>query len=106
MKENKKMKYIRWFADVRLSDVPTVGGKNASLGQMIGDLQQKGVRIPDGFAITAEGYWYHINDNNLLKPMQQLVAELHAVQDVAVLQKVGAEIRRLIASAPLPEDMA
>ncbi len=53
------MKYIRWFRDLLLTDVPLVGGKNASLGQMISQLHAQGIRIPDGFAVTAAAYWYY-----------------------------------------------
>ena len=50
-------KYIRWFAEIRNEDVASVGGKNASLGEMYQDLTKVGVRIPNGFAITADAYW-------------------------------------------------
>ena len=48
--------FIRWFADITIADVPLVGGKNASLGEMVRELSSKGVKVPDGFAITAEAY--------------------------------------------------
>ena len=50
-------KYIRWFAEIRNEDVASVGGKNASLGEMYQDLTKVGVKIPNGFAITADAYW-------------------------------------------------
>src|SRR4030042_1140384 len=50
-------KYIRWFEEIRIEDVPLVGGKNASLGEMYRELTNKGIKIPNGFAITAEAYW-------------------------------------------------
>ena len=54
------MKYIRWFDELSLNDIPLVGGKNASLGQMIGQLHAQRIRIPDGFAVTASAYWYYL----------------------------------------------
>ncbi|MBY0518154.1 MAG: hypothetical protein K2P81_14695 [Bacteriovoracaceae bacterium] len=59
-------KYILWFEDLSLKDVPRVGGKNASLGEMVRELRGKGVNVPNGFAITADAYRYFI------KAMKQL----------------------------------
>jgi pyruvate, water dikinase len=50
-------RFIRWFHEIGLADISLVGGKNASLGEMYRELTPKGIRIPNGFAITAEGYW-------------------------------------------------
>jgi pyruvate,water dikinase len=55
MKEENK--YILWFKDIRSEDVPLVGGKNASLGEMFSQLTSKGINIPDGFALTTKAYW-------------------------------------------------
>jgi hypothetical protein len=49
-------RFIRWFADISIGDIPLVGGKNASLGEMFHELSSQGVKVPDGFAVTAEGY--------------------------------------------------
>ena len=49
--------YIKWFSEIGIKDVPLVGGKTASLGEMFRELTPKGVKVPDGFAITADGYW-------------------------------------------------
>ena len=56
--------YIRWFEDIRIEDVPLVGGKNASLGEMYRELIPKGVKIPNGFTITAEGYCGGVRGNS------------------------------------------
>ncbi|MCP3891286.1 MAG: hypothetical protein GY702_20840, partial [Desulfobulbaceae bacterium] len=53
--------YIRWFKDIALEDVPLVGGKNASLGEMYRELTPQGVKIPNGFATTAGAYWHMVN---------------------------------------------
>ena len=54
------MKYIQWFEDVCMADIAKVGGKNASLGEMIRQLVSQGIRVPSGFAITADAYWYYL----------------------------------------------
>lgn len=99
------MKYIRFFDTLRLKDIPLVGGKNASLGQMIADLQPKGIKIPSGFAITAEGYWHYIRENGLIEPIKAVMAELKDYHDLPVLQRVGKEIRCLIVGGTMPDDM-
>ena len=52
--------YIRWFEDIGAGDVASVGGKNASLGEMVRNLGRHGIKVPPGFAITADGYWHFI----------------------------------------------
>lgn len=100
------MKYIRFFEDVRLEDVPSVGGKNASLGQMITDLASQGISVPGGFAITAEGYWHFLQVNKLVEPIKAALAGLIDYNDGAVLQKVGAHIRALITAGKMPDDLS
>lgn len=57
--------FIKWFADITIEDVPLVGGKNASLGEMVRELASKGVKVPDGFAITAEAFRHFIREAQL-----------------------------------------
>ena len=59
-----KVSYIRWFNEIGIDDVPLVGGKNASLGEMYQNLTAEGVRVPNGFAVTAEAYRYVLEHNN------------------------------------------
>ena len=59
------MDYIKFFEELTIKDVPTVGGKNASLGEMYQNLSKKGVKVPNGFATTAEGYWLFVKENKL-----------------------------------------
>ena len=59
-------KYIRWFAEIRNEDVASVGGKNASLGEMYQDLTKVGVKIPNGFALTADAYWQVVKTGDVL----------------------------------------
>jgi pyruvate,water dikinase len=93
--------YIRWLRDIRLADVALVGGKTASLGELYGELGAAGVRVPDGFAITADAYRALLDRGGL---RDRLAAILKGVtgEDVAALAAAGAELRRLVESAPLP----
>ncbi len=98
------MKYIRWFEELRSQDVPLVGGKNASLGEMIRTLKGKGIQVPDGFATTAEAYWRFLEDNALTDKVRSLLQELASGEKP--LDKVGKAIRSLFLHADFPEDFA
>jgi pyruvate,water dikinase len=93
------------LAEITLDDLPRVGGKNASLGEMIGALSRAGVRVPDGFALTVDAFRDHLRGAGL-------EAEIHAALDrldpgdVTALARTGAEIRRRVAEAPLPASVA
>jgi len=100
------MKYVKYFEDIRMRDVATVGGKNASLGEMITQLSSQGIRIPTGFAVTADAYWYYLNSNQLVETMKKIMSSLKDKHDVKHLQKVGAEIRELIVTGTMPDDLA
>lgn len=100
------MNYIKKFEDVRLGDIGTVGGKNASLGQMIADLSSAGVRVPAGFAITAAAYWHYLEYNKLVQPMKELMSGLSDTNDFEKLRSVGSQIRALIVAGKIPEDLA
>ena len=98
------MKYIRWFEELRSKDVPLVGGKNASLGEMIMTFKKKGIRVPDGFATTAEAYWRFLEENDLKDKLGALLQELEG--EKKPLDKVGKAIRSLLLRAEFPEDIA
>jgi len=93
--------FIRWFREIRLADVPRVGGKTASLGELYGELGRAGVRVPDGFAITADAYRALLDRDGL---RDRLAAILKGVtgEDVTVVAAAGARLRGLVESAPLP----
>lgn len=97
------MKYIRFFKELGIKNVPQVGGKNASLGEMYCKLSKKGVRVPNGFATTANAYWYFLKENKLNKQINDVLKGLD-VKNVKELIKRGAKIRKMILSAGLPED--
>lgn len=95
-------RWIRWFADLGIADVPIVGGKNASLGEMVRELGEQGVRVPDGFAITADAYRDFLQSSGADAAIAAVLTTLDA-DDVASLQRCGRQIRQLILDAPLPE---
>lgn len=99
------MKYIKKFEELRIEDVGKVGGKNASLGQMISKLSKEGVSIPTGFAVTADAYWHFLKSNDLVEPIKKVMDTLTDPNDLRQLQKVGKEIRSLINAGTLPDDL-
>lgn len=99
------MKYIAWFRDILLKDVPSVGGKNASLGEMFSNLAGKGINIPDGFATTAEAYFYFLEKNNLKEKIAEILKGVK-ISDINNLQNSGKAIRQLILKAEIPQDLA
>ncbi len=102
MKEDAK--YIRWLEDIRNEDVPLVGGKNASLGEMYSELSTEGVKIPDGFAVTAEAYWYVVNTAGILDDLKGAMAGLDKA-NIKDLDKRGKKARDLIVGAGIPDDL-
>ena len=92
--------YVLWLHELRLSDLAQVGGKNSSLGEMIGHLSQLGVSVPGGFATTADAYREFIDVNKLTERMQERLADLD-IENVGELVKAGAEIRGWVMNAPL-----
>jgi pyruvate,water dikinase len=98
------MRFVRWFAETGLSDVGLVGGKNASLGEMIRSLAPLGVRVPDGFAVTAEGYRHFLRRAGLEQPVAELLSGIRR-DDVKDLVERSNRIRGLIVGAELPDDL-
>ncbi len=95
---------IRWFADLRVTDVPIVGGKNASLGEMYANLTPKGVRVPNGFAITAEAYFHFVKSAKIDRIIRGLLRGLdtHNLRD---LRGRGLKVRQTILKSDLPGDL-
>jgi len=96
--------FILWFEDIGINDIPEVGGKNASLGEMIQQLASKGVRVPSGFAATSHAYRYFIQQAGLEKPLRELLESLD-VEDVSALRRCGRKARSLILETPFPKDL-
>ncbi|MDR3551378.1 MAG: phosphoenolpyruvate synthase [Candidatus Babeliales bacterium] len=99
------MKFIKKFEQLSMEDVALVGGKNASLGQMIVGLRGKGISIPTGFAITTDGYWHYLESNKIIQTIKNSMATIKDVDDTAQLQKVSQSIRSLIEQGTMPEDL-
>ena len=92
---------VSWLKDLRLKDLEQVGGKNASLGEMIGGLAAAGIRVPGGFATTADAFREFLSANRLEERIEQRLHGL-VTSDVTALAACGAEIRSWIAQAPFP----
>ena len=92
------------FEKLRMEDVETVGGKNSSLGEMISQLAETGVRVPGGFATTAHAFREFLKANNLVERINAKLDALN-VEDVRALTQAGAEIRNWVIEAPLPADL-
>jgi len=92
---------VAWFRDLGMADVARVGGKNASLGEMISSLAGAGVRVPDGFATTAQAFRDFLAQGGLDREIYARLESLN-VSDVAELARTGAEIRQRIEDTPLP----
>ena len=93
--------YVLAFEGLRMTDVDRVGGKNASLGEMISQLSLAGVRVPGGFATTADAFRDFLHENGLDAPIAEILRGLD-VDDIATLTAAGRRIRSMIAAAPLP----
>ena len=97
-------KYIKWFNEIGIEDVAEVGGKNASLGEMYRNLTSEGVRVPNGFAVTAEAYKYILDFNGTWKILHEELDDLDP-NDVDELQKRGAACRGAIQDCEFPSDL-
>jgi pyruvate,water dikinase len=102
--ELKVSDLIRWFSDLGMDDVPLVGGKNASLGEMISNLSSMGIKVPNGFATTAEAYRSFLKFEDLDKRINAMLDALD-VDDVTALAQTGSKIRGLVLNAPLPPEL-
>jgi pyruvate,water dikinase len=96
--------YIKWFNELGIEDVDLVGGKNASLGEMYQNLTQEGIRIPNGFAITADAYRFVLDSNDVWEELHTLLDDLDP-DDVAQLQERGKRCREIIYNCTLPDEM-
>jgi pyruvate,water dikinase len=104
MTPNTPPRFIRWFADISIDDIPIVGGKNASLGEMFHELISQGVKVPDGFAVTAEGYRHFMGSTGLDERIRQILTGLNTA-DMDNLQQRGSEVRHAILATPMPHDL-
>jgi pyruvate,water dikinase len=96
--------YARPFKDITLDDLPLVGGKNASIGEMVRELSSKGIQVPDGFAITADAYHHFIQEAGLDRVIHEILSGLDT-RDMANLSHRGQAVRHAILNATIPGDL-
>ena len=94
------MKYVMPFSKIRMTDVPLVGGKTASLGEMV----SFGLPVPDGFAITADAYRYFVSENKLDGQIRKIIKDTD-IKKISELKKAGSAIRELIRHSSFPSDL-
>jgi pyruvate,water dikinase len=97
-------RFIKWFAEISIGDIPLVGGKNASLGEMFHELSSQGVKVPDGFAVTGEGYRHFMRSTGLDVRIKEILSSLDT-SDMDNLQQRGSEVRHAILATPMPRDL-
>ncbi len=96
--------FVKWFSEIGIGDIPLVGGKNASLGEMFRELRPYGVKVPDGFAVTAEAYRYFLREAGLEGEIRDLLGDLDT-RNMENLRQRGSQVRHAILAAPLPPDL-
>ncbi|WP_439883216.1 phosphoenolpyruvate synthase [Pontibacter sp. MBLB2868] len=97
--------YVQPYKHISNKDTGTVGGKNASLGEMIQQLSKKGINVPNGFATTADAYYKFLEYNGLVQPLQKLFDSLDT-REFSNLHKIGKKARELVLQAKMPEEVA
>ncbi|MBZ9569734.1 phosphoenolpyruvate synthase [Patescibacteria group bacterium] len=102
--KKKIRKFILWLKEISAKDVPMVGGKNASLGEMYSQLSKKGINIPDGFALTTKAYWHFLKENKIDKKLKEVFTKFNP-KSIKSLQETGKTARNLILRAEFPDDL-
>lgn len=98
------MQLIKHFSEIKKEDIASVGGKNASLGEMFSKLSSKGIQVPDGFAVTSEGYWRFMEHNKLLPSLTKILSELD-IKTFNNLPEIGSKARKLILESSFPGEL-
>jgi len=99
-----KEKFILPFKEITKKDVSLVGGKNASLGEMISQLSKKGVNVPDGFALTTQAYWHFVKENHLDKKLREIFKKFNP-KSIKSLKETGRKARGLILRSKFPKEL-
>ncbi len=102
--DKKSIKNVLWFKEVGIEDVPLVGGKNASLGEMYQKLSSLGVNIPNGFALTSSAYWKFLTSNNLVEKINQIVQKVNS-KNLSSLTQASQKIKKMIIQSKFPAEM-
>lgn len=95
---------VKNFSEIRIGDVATVGGKNASLGEMLTGLSAEGIHVPEGFATTADAFWYFLDTNRLRQPLKELMDRLDKT-GFSNLEETGELARQMILNGKMPSDL-
>ncbi|OGY88145.1 MAG: phosphoenolpyruvate synthase [Candidatus Kerfeldbacteria bacterium RIFOXYC2_FULL_38_9] len=101
---NQKDKFILWFKELSIEDVPLVGGKNASLGEMYQKMAKQGVRVPNGFAITSKAYNFFIDQAGIREKIKDILKDVDTT-DIRNLREHGFQVRECILQADFPEQL-
>jgi len=104
MGDQGRSRFIRWFDEISIADVQLVGGKNASLGEMYRELSGAGIKIPNGFAVTAHAYRYLVETSGKMQEMRQILGELDK-SDLDVFARKAHRLREIIYQTPLPDEL-
>ena len=96
--------FIKYFTEIELTDLPKVGGKNASLGEMFQKLSGKGIAVPDGYALTADAYWKFIENNNFKDELTKSLSSLDTA-NFSNLSSIGAACRELMLNGEIPAEL-
>ncbi|MGE5839004.1 MAG: phosphoenolpyruvate synthase [Deltaproteobacteria bacterium] len=104
MAGDKSKRFVLWFSEIGIADIPMVGGKNASLGEMYQNLHQQGINIPNGFAITAYAYRYFLKYAGIEDEIKKILKDLDT-RDLSNLMRKGREVRDIIRHAEFPPDL-
>ena len=99
--KNQTNNYVIFLEEIGMDDLSKVGGKNASLGEMISNLTAQGIKIPNGFAVTADAFDAFIEENDLREKIEDILQQLK-VDDIVNLRRTGSEIRKLISNGKFP----
>jgi pyruvate,water dikinase len=102
MNTSPRTPFIKWFDDITIDDIPLVGGKNASLGEMVRELSGQGVRVPDGFAVTAEAFRHFISEAGLDETIRRALSDLDT-RDTDNLSRRGQTVRDAIRGSAMPK---
>jgi len=100
----KSSKFVLWFREIGKKDIPLVGGKNASLGEMFKNLAKKGVEVPNGFAVTVAAYKHFVKHNEIESKLKEILTGLNT-HDIKDLQIRGEKIRALFVNGTFPQDL-
>ena len=100
----KNKRLVLWFKNIRIQDVPFVGGKNASLGEMYKTMMPKGINVPNGFALTSHAYFYFLQETGLDEKLKSIFKKFKS-KDIDNLQDIGGQARKAILEADLPSNL-